>query len=797
MKNKIKSNIFKFKNVILVGLVIIVISFMTIGFARYGAIINLSGTINLAPDGKVVVNNVSIVDSSNVTRPSLPVINGKNITFDVGFGGNEDEYYIIYQMDIVNNSSYDYVFNTFDFNPTVQVTGGGETDAYLDYRLENLSSGDVINPGTTRTFRFKLILVPDTNNPNQNYDVGGTTEPDGTTHLTGQILASASPDNINLQGNNDLVPVTVTVVNTYPHDVNFEMISGNGNFILTDENGNSLGTKTLRANRDDNIFNVYVKKVPGAMFQTNSTTMSVILQCVNHGNISTNNITVAVDIYVAPDAEPPHIGTVTLSPSTTDAGNATVTWSRTDQGGTEVQSYHVLIYKSNNTLVKDVTVSPGVNSYEFNDLYDSNYSDGDFYAVVYGIDLRNNGNDYCPATISNEYCRKSSNVTFDWIFNVSNVNGNNNNNYTFNGNNTAILGRQYNATINARGLGGTIDSVSVTMNGRTLTSGTDYTVSGSSYVISKVTGDIVFTISSSCLVKGTKILLANGTYKNIENIGYDDLLSVWNYDTGKITYTYPAFIENSFKVSSYTKTTFSDGSILKTYDSHGIFSYDLNRYILTTDKKYKVGARIVKIVNGKVKVVTIKKIETIYEKTEVYHIVSNGYFNIIANDFLTTDPNIMISNQYGFTDNVKWPLGTRENIINNKDNLYDYSLFSDIMPYYMFKALRVDEGKFVVNQGYISFELLKSYLSSNPSNSYYFKDLPKNNNGKRLLMITTSLDNVNLYNKYKYIYEEGSYYTLPIRNNIKCYMNTTNNTCYGSGSKIKINTSTHFIAIYK
>ena len=748
----------------------------------------MDGTINLAPDGKVVINNVSIVDSSNVTRPSLPVINGKNITFDVGFGGNEDEYYITYQMDIVNNSSYDYVFNTFDFNPTVQVTGG-ETDAYLDYRLENLSSGDVINPGTTRTFRFKLILVPDTNNPNQNYDVGGTTEPGGTTHLTGQILASASPDNINLQGSNDLVPVTVTVVNTYPHDVNFEMISGNGNFILTDSNGNSLGTKTLRANSDDNIFNVYVKKVPGAMFQTNSTTMSVILQCVNHGNISTNNITVAVDIYVAPDTEPPHIGVVNLNLSTREAGYATVSWSRTDQGGTEVQNYHVLIYKSNNTLVKDVTVSPGVNSYEFNDLYDSNFTEETtFYAVVYGVDEKNTGSDYCPAGTTNEYCRKSENATTAWLFDVTYSDSGG---YaTFTGDNKAALGKSYTATITPSNR---VDSVAVTMGGKNV----NYTKSGTSYTISNVTGALAFTIRSSCLVKGTKILLANGTYKNIENIGYDDLLSVWNYDTGKITYTYPAFIENSFKVSSYTKTTFSDGSILKTYDSHGIFSYDLNRYILTTDKEYKVGARIVKIVNGKVKVVTIKKIETIYEKTEVYHIVSNGYFNIIANDFLTTDPNIMISNQYGFTDNVKWPLGTRENIINNKDNLYDYSLFSDIMPYYMFKALRVDEGKFVVNQGYISFELLKSYLSSNPSNSYYFKDLPKNNNGKRLLMITTSLDNVNLYNKYKYIYEEGSYYTLPIRNNIKCYMNTTNNTCYNGGSKIKINTSTHFIAVYK
>lgn len=217
-------------------------------------------------------------------------------------------------------------------------------------------------------------------------------------------------------------------------------------------------------------------------------------------------------------------------------------------------------------------------------------------------------------------------------------------------------------------------------------------------------------------------------------------------------------------IYGYTKTTFDDGTTLKTYDSHAVFSYDLNRYILTTDTdNFKVGSKIVKIEDGKIKVVTIKKIETVPENVMVYHIVSNGYFNLIADDVLTTEPNIMISNQYGFIDNVKWPDGTRDNIINNKNNLYSFDLFSDIMPYYMFRALRVDEGKYVVDQGLISFDLLKLYLASRPANTEYFKDLPKNSNGKRLITITTSLDNVNLYNKFKYSYEEGegAYYTLP------------------------------------
>ena len=794
MKSKTKNNILKYRNVILVILVIIVISFMTIGFARYGAIIELGGTVSLKPDGKLSVDNISIVDKSNVIRESIPIIiDDKTIEFDVGFGGTEQDFYITYQLDIDNDTSYDYVFSEFDFNPIVNATNGNGTGV-LSYELENIQAGDIIRAGTVKTFRLKLILTPD--DPTLNYDASGTTEPAGTTQTTGQVLASVSPASINLQGDNDLVPVTVEVLSTYSYDITFTLGSGNGNFTLTDQNGNALNSFTLPANTDNNTYIVYVKKVNGAMFETESTTTSIVLQCGNLGNFNTNSINVAVDIYVAPDNEPPHIGTVTLTPSTTQAGYATVNWSRTDEGGKEVQSYHVLIYKADGTLIKEETVSPTVNSKEFTDLYTTSWTDGAYYAVVYGIDSNNNGNDYCPATTDNEYCRKSANVTFDWLFEVTHNTGNR---FTFTGDSTAVLGREYTATITLNS--GNLDGVTITMNNNTLsrgTSGATYRVSGDNYIVNQVTGKINYNITtSSCLVKGTKILLANGKYKNVEDVTYYDLLSVWNYDTGKITYTYPAFIENEFIVNNYLKTTFSDGSILETFDSHGIFSYDLNRYILTTDKEYKVGAKIVKIVDGKVKAVTIKKLEIIKKTVKVYHIVSNGYFNVIANDVLTTDPNIMISNQYGFVDNVKWPNGTRKNIINDKNNLYDYNLFSDIMPYYMYKALRVDEGKYVVDQGMISFELLKYYLASNPANSYYFKDLPKNDNGKRLIMVTTSLDDVNLYNRYKFIYEEGSYYTLPIKNNIKCYLNTTNNTCYSGGSKIKVDTSTHFIAIKK
>ena len=40
----------------------------------------------------------------------------------------------------------------------------------------------------------------------------------------------------------------------------------------------------------------------------------------------------------------------------------------------------------------------------------------------------------------------------------------------------------------------------------------------------------------------------------IEDIDYDDLLLVWDYEHGKFTYQYPIWIEEPFKINKYTNS---------------------------------------------------------------------------------------------------------------------------------------------------------------------------------------------------------------------------------------------------
>ena len=69
-------------------------------------------------------------------------------------------------------------------------------------------------------------------------------------------------------------------------------------------------------------------------------------------------------------------------------------------------------------------------------------------------------------------------------------------------------------------------------------------------------------------------------------------------------------------------------------------------------------------------------------------------------------------------------------------------------------------------------------------------------NGVNAWMMTTSLDDLS-DDYHKYLYKEGSTYTLPNNKEVKCFFNTFDDKCYKPGSKIKVETSFHFIAKYK
>ena len=377
------------------------------------------------------------------------------------------------------------------------------------------------------------------------------------------------------------------------------------------------------------------------------------------------------------------------------------------------------------------------------------------------------------------------------------------NNYTHTGGNTVLEGNTYTTRISISNNGLSLSSITIRMNNIPLTEGVDYTYSQPSnrnydITIPNVSGNIQIDIQlrqggggGPCLAEGTKVLLWNGTTKNIEDIKYNDLLKVWNHDTGSFGYEYAGWIEKEGTTNEYTKVTFSDGSELKVIGNHSVFSKRLNKYVDVNSDDLKVGDKVVSIKNG-ISYVKVTSIEKVQEEINYYHVISTRYFNLITNNILTTyEIYNNVSNFMGFGNNLKW-----QNTEIVRSDMFTYDDFT-YLDKYLFKVFRLEETKYLLNTGLVTQEqfndLYNNYLMDNDKKVIP----PKNDEGKYLWMVTTSDDNNPDDISHQMV--EDSTYIVPTpnnNNNFKYWYNHSDNKTYQPGDTIIVDSSMYLEAIY-
>ena len=148
-----------------------------------------------------------------------------------------------------------------------------------------------------------------------------------------------------------------------------------------------------------------------------------------------------------------------------------------------------------------------------------------------------------------------------------------------------------------------------------------------------------------CLVEGTTVKLANGTYKDVSDITYDDELLVWNFDEGKYDVAKPLWIKRDQKTTCFIETIFDDGTILRTtgnpYLGHRVFSLNKNRFEYVT----KCLGDDVVTTNGVKRLVSNEVIRD--RCVNLYNVITDKHFNLYADDVLTS---CSLNNLYGFKD---------------------------------------------------------------------------------------------------------------------------------------------------
>ena len=792
MKKWIKANLF---------IIVFLLLFlgMTIGYALYSEPLSLNGNLTIQKAGRIEITSASIVreECSNLTTYEDPTYSGMHIEFR--FDTRSATFSATYLITVTNNSLYDYTYTGFPINAAIEgreevpIVTSTITKADTGAPLEN---GEVIKKGESLTMKLKMDFSLERGGSMTiiaNGDISSSID------NSGSITASVTPTEGSLKGKETLAPFTLNVINTYGYRRTLNLTSSNENILIVDQNKTPLSSVTISANQTTN-FPIYLMVKEGSIFLTETTTTNILVSSSGMDTIDAGELTLEVDVDInATDHEKPEVGNISISISESNPveGQAIISWTRMDTGGSPITNYHLSLYNETTGETTEYNTFNAVTSYTI-----SNLSPGTYHVTIYGEDeAGNTGMEDCgSASTSSGYCSRSSSTALQWVFEVTTDLSN----LTASGSDTAYIYKNYETTLSVRNgwFGGYSlpNNVTITMNNQQLISGTDYTYDSSSglIVINKVTGDINIRASAAnnaCLVKGTKVMLADGTEKNIEDIQYDDLLMVYDHENGGVTYEYPIWIEKPKEATYYLETTFSDGSILKTYGPHSVFSKDTMSFISTADtENFHIGANIIKInAQGEKQVVTITEIKTMKENITYYHVSSTRYHNILANNFLTTDGTIVTTYLYDFTENLTWGQ-KRTDYLATKD-FFTYEELKDVFPKYLYDGYRMAEGKNVYNHGLLDISYIGELLDL--SNTV---PLMKNDDGNVVWMVTTSDDEVTEENKQNYLKEYESEYILPKpkkEENFIGWLNTGDNKLYQPGEKIKVVHGLHFIAKYK
>ncbi|MBQ3352921.1 hypothetical protein IJG89_01040 [Candidatus Saccharibacteria bacterium] len=664
--------------------------------------------------GDVKITNISYVSGVNVSGTPNPSIdaNTGDIDFDLTFMGGLDNTSTLqatYRLTVTNSTDDDYTFTAPASNLTLRISPTEVRD--ITYSLSGIAVGDTIPANSSVS--FNIILETDYVSGEHSAEGGIDVEP--VNQKVPSILGSINGSNTgDLSGNNTLTSFQINVESTFEEQKSFTIESLSSDFEIVNSSGQPLGTQTIAA-ETTGTYTFYMKKASGAAFASETATAGIIISYDStYTNVGEVNIKVDKDpSYV--DAQAPVISGVSITRDNAVDGRAVLSWTGTDNVG--VASYS--IYRcQNNTCTSVATGISGLDSsYTLN-----NISDGTYNFVVVGFDDEGNTATQSQINSANTDPGPASgtgNVSLSWEYSIT---GNiTNGSLVNNSGDTVRAGGTYRGTITPSSTDYNAPSsksdVTVKVNGQTTT---DFTYSSGVVEISGVTGDIEITAtcpSGGCLIEGTMIAVLdeNGrrTTKPIEDITYSDMLVVWNHETGTIGYVHPARIEKASVSPSYQLTTFSDGSTLGTVSWHGIFDIDANEFVSVDDfNKFGVGTRVYKVINDQLTPVTVTNIERIQRQVNIYYITSSTYYNIISDDFLTTNGYVITSNFYGFEGNVQWP-STRAEFIADPNNLYTYADFADIgIPLRMFNDLRLGEAAYLQRYG-ITLQMFKNYLVAN------------------------------------------------------------------------------------
>ncbi len=211
--------------------------------------------------------------------------------------------------------------------------------------------------------------------------------------------------------------------------------------------------------------------------------------------------------------------------------------------------------------------------------------------------------------------------------------------------------------------------------------------------------------TESCLLPGTLITMADGSYKVVEDIMPGDEVMVFDHATGKISTSFISVADyGEAKEVFVMDLNFSNRKTVKVVSEHGFFDVDLNNYVYINEKTYKdfIGHRFFALEgNGSTKgiIVTLDSVDTYWLFSETYSPASFRNLNIITEDILSMPGGVTgVFNIFELDKNMKVIPELMQRDI-EKYGLFTYEEWAEHLTPEEFEAFNVRYVKVAIGKG--------------------------------------------------------------------------------------------------
>jgi uncharacterized repeat protein (TIGR02543 family) len=219
------------------------------------------------------------------------------------------------------------------------------------------------------------------------------------------------------------------------------------------------------------------------------------------------------------------------------------------------------------------------------------------------------------------------------------------------------------------------------------------------------------TSKNSCFTPDTRVTLADGTQKRIDEMEYTDMILVWNFYEGKYDVVSASILMNhGYDTVEVLTLVFADGTTVNTINGHGFFDEALNQFVIIDTENVAdfVGHAFVKLDGDSYSTTELVgySIETRY--TEVWSILTAVHYNaIIEGMWSVTEAEVPNSPAYLMPfvvgEDMKYDSELMQADI-EKYGLYTYEEFAMYCTKEQFAALGLEYFKVAVGKGYITYD---------------------------------------------------------------------------------------------